>query len=59
MHSRQAEWNPHGPECIPAMGRQIIISTHNEHFYELLKVKMDADYYPSKFIELGSAGVIK
>lgn len=41
------------------MGRQIIISTHNEHFYELLKVKMDADYYPSKFIELGSAGVIK
>lgn len=41
------------------MGRQIIISTHNEHFYELLKVKMDANYYPSKFIELGSAGVIK
>ena len=41
------------------MGRQIIISTHNEHFYELLKVKMDADYYPSKFIELSSAGVIK
>lgn len=41
------------------MGRQIIISTHNEQFYNLLKVKMDERYYPSKFIVLNSSGVIK
>lgn len=41
------------------MGRQIIISTHNEQFYQLLKVKMDDKYYPSRFIELSSTGVIK
>lgn len=41
------------------MGRQIIISTHNEQFYKLLKVKMDERYYPSKFIELTSTGRIK
>lgn len=41
------------------MGRQIIISTHNEHFYNLIKVKMDNEYYPSKFIELNSVGEIK
>lgn len=41
------------------MGRQIIISTHNEQFYNLLKVKMDERYYSSKFIVLSSAGVIE
>lgn len=41
------------------MGRQIVISTHNEHFYELIKVKMDDEYYSSKFIELKSVGKIK
>lgn len=41
------------------MGRQIIISTHNEHFYDLIKVKMDDAYYCSKFIELKSVGEIK
>ena len=41
------------------MGRQIVISTHNEQFYKLLKVKMDEKYYPSKFIELTSTGKIK
>ena len=41
------------------MGRQIIISTHNEQFYKLLKVKMNDEYYPSKFIELNSTGIIK
>lgn len=40
------------------MKRQIIISTHNEQFYNLLKVKMDERYYPSKFIVLNSAGVV-
>lgn len=39
--------------------RQIVISTHNEQFYKLLKVKMDERYYPSKFIELTSTGKIK
>lgn len=41
------------------MGRQIIISTHNEQFYKLLKLKLDDRFYPSKFIELSSAGVLK
>ena len=41
------------------MGRQIVISTHNEQFYKLLKVKMDERYYPSKFIELTSTGRIR
>lgn len=41
------------------MGRQIVISTHNEQFYNLLKVKMDERYYSSKFIVLSSAGVIE
>lgn len=42
-----------------AMGRQIVISTHNEHFYNLIKVKMDDRYYLSKFIELNSVGEIR
>lgn len=41
------------------LGRQIVISTHNEQFYKLLKVKMDERYYPSKFIELTSTGKVK
>lgn len=40
------------------MGRQIVISTHNEHFYNLIKVKMDDEYYLSRFIELNSVGEI-
>lgn len=40
------------------MGRQIVISTHNEHFYNLIKVKMDDKYYLSRFIELNSVGEI-
>ncbi len=40
-------------------GRQIVISTHNEQFYKLLKVKMDERYYSSRFIELTSTGRIK
>ena len=41
------------------LGRQIVISTHNEQFYKLLKVKMDEEYYPSRFIELTCTGKIK
>ncbi len=41
------------------LGRQIVVSTHNEQFYKLLKVKMDENYYSSRFIELTSTGRIK
>ncbi|RKD33948.1 AAA family ATPase [Lacrimispora algidixylanolytica] len=41
------------------LNRQIIISTHNEQFYKLLKIKMDDRYYQSKFIELNSVGEVK
>lgn len=41
------------------LGRQIVISTHNEQFYKLLKIKMDEKYCPSKFIELTSTGKIR
>ena len=37
---------------ITSLNRQIIISTHNETFYKLIKMKMDSKYYASKFIEL-------
>lgn len=38
---------------------QIIMSTHDERFFNLLKRKMPENYYKSKFIELESYGVIK
>lgn len=41
------------------MGRQIVISTHDEHFFELTKVKLDSRYYRSKFIRLASTGEIQ
>lgn len=44
---------------ITDLDRQIVISTHNEQFYKLLRVKMDEKYYASKFIELTSTGRIK
>jgi len=37
---------------------QIIISTHNEAFFELMKKKLDSKYFNSKFIELESFGQI-
>ena len=40
------------------LGRQVVISTHNEQFYNLLKVKMHPEYYKSKFIELNTIGEI-
>lgn len=39
--------------------KQVIISTHNENFYKLIKRKMDPEYTSSKFIELESFGKIK
>lgn len=41
------------------MDRQIIISTHNEHFYKLMRVKMDDRFYSSKFIQLNCVGEIE
>lgn len=41
------------------MDRQIVISTHNENFYKLMKVKMDDEYYLSRFIDLKCVGEIK
>lgn len=37
---------------------QIIISTHEENFYELMKIKLDSRYYNSKFFVFKDVGVI-
>lgn len=39
--------------------RQIVLSTHDKNFYQLLQKKLDSEYYNSKFIELESYGKIK
>lgn len=41
------------------LDKQIILSTHNENFYKLIKRKLDPAYTSSKFIELGSFGKIR
>ncbi|AOE86313.1 AAA family ATPase [Pseudomonas sp. TCU-HL1] len=38
--------------------KQIIISTHDENFFELLKKKIPSDIFDSKFITLESYGVV-
>lgn len=38
--------------------KQIIISTHDENFFELLKRKMPSDSFPSKFLKLISFGQV-
>lgn len=38
---------------------QVIISTHNDSFFELMKKKLDSKYFSSKFIELSSFGKLK
>ncbi|HTF96286.1 MAG TPA: hypothetical protein VL995_09155 [Cellvibrio sp.] len=38
--------------------RQIILSTHDENFYELLKLKIPEDRFGSKFIKFRSFGVV-
>ena len=37
---------------------QIIISTHEENFYEIMKVKLSSEYYNSKFFVFQSEGTI-
>ncbi|MRG87911.1 AAA family ATPase [Salinibacillus xinjiangensis] len=41
------------------LDKQVILSTHNENFYKLIKRKMDPEYTKSKFIELESFGKIR
>lgn len=38
--------------------RQIILSTHDENFYELLKLKVPSEQFGSKFIKFKSFGVV-
>ncbi|MDU0701888.1 SMC family ATPase [Pseudomonas aeruginosa] len=39
--------------------RQIILSTHDENFYELLKLKVPEDRFGSRFIRFKSFGVVE
>ncbi len=39
--------------------RQVVISTHDENFFNLLRKKFDPEYYNSKFIEFESYGKLK
>ncbi len=41
------------------LGKQIILSTHDENFQNLLKKKIPADLFPSKFLELETFGKVK
>ena len=41
------------------LDRQLVISTHDENFFNLLKKKFDPQYYNSKFIEFESYGKLK
>lgn len=40
-------------------GKQIILSTHDENFHNLLKKKIPKDLFKSKFLELESFGKVK
>ena len=41
------------------LGKQIIISTHDENFHELLKRKIPPNLFKSKYLELESFGKVK
>ena len=40
-------------------GKQVILSTHDENFHNLLKKKMPEELFQSKFLELESFGKVK
>ena len=40
-------------------GKQVILSTHDETFHNLLKKKMPEELFKSKFLELETFGKIK
>jgi exonuclease SbcC len=39
--------------------KQVIVSTHDENFFNLLKKKIPAEFYPAKFIEFETFGKVK
>ena len=41
------------------MDRQIILSTHNDSFYRLIKKKIDPEYFNAKYLELETYGILK
>ncbi|MFA0960374.1 AAA family ATPase [Roseivirga sp. BDSF3-8] len=41
------------------LGKQIILSTHDENFQNLLKKKIPADLFPAKYLELETFGRVK
>ncbi|SHK18817.1 AAA family ATPase [Desulforamulus aeronauticus] len=41
-----------------SLDRQVIISTHDERFFNLVKKKIDPSYFNSKFIKLNSYGSV-
>lgn len=41
------------------LDRQVVISTHDENFFNLLKKKFNPQYYNSKFVEFESYGKLK
>ena len=41
------------------LGKQIIISTHDDNFHALLKQKLPEHLFKSKFLELESFGKVK
>ncbi len=43
----------------PAIDRQVVISTHDENFFNLLKKKLDPKFHNSKFIEFETYGKLK
>ena len=41
------------------LGKQVILSTHDENFHNLLKKKMPPELFNSKYIELETFGKVK
>jgi len=44
---------------VANMGKQIILSTHDENFHKLLKMKIPPELFKSRYIELESFGKVK
>ncbi len=44
---------------ITSLGKQLIVSTHEENFHLLLQKKIPKEFYMSKFIEFETFGRLK
>ena len=44
---------------ITTYDRQVVISTHDEHFFKLIQHKMPAEAFSAKYLELGNFGKVK